>query len=300
MTKNKVAILIDFLEGRGGGEKLVSFLAKEYQADVYAGYANWDNILPIFKYLKVKVSDGITNIPLLKQEQLIKWFSELDLSQYSTVICLGYYSIYANHKNKIWYSYGLSTLFYKKAKEMVIRESLIRKVGSKLWKWRIKGYDKKTVKDIKWVVAISRYSKRIIDDYYGIDCAIINPLVDTKQFCNKPAKDYYLLVARFEPGKRVELAIEAFKKMPDKKLYIEGSGTQEVYLKYLADGATNITFLGRVSSEELSRLYSECIALVITAFHDEWSMIMVETLASGKPCIAVNQGAFPEIIDKDS
>jgi len=297
----KIAILIDYLEGRGGGEKLVSFMAKKYNADIFVGYANWDRILPEFKQLNVKIiADKITSIPLLKQEQLIKCFSELDLSKYSTVICLGYYSIYAHHKNKIWYSYGLSPIFYKKAKQMAIRESLIKKVGSKLWKWRIKAYDKETVRNIGKIVAISEYSKKIIDDYYGVNCMVINPPVDTSKFNYKPNKNYYLIAARLEPGKRVELAIEAFRGLSKEVLFVEGSGSQELYLKSILGNMDNINFIGRVSSEELADYYSECIALITTAFHDEWSMIMVEALASGKPCISVNQGAFPEIINKDT
>lgn len=84
--------------------------------------------------------------------------------------------------------------------------------------------------------------------------------------------------------------------MPDKILFIEGSGSLKNHLQKLAGNVKNIKFLGRVSSEELLELYANCIALIGTAFHDDWSMPMLEAMASGKPCIGVNQGAYPEVI----
>jgi len=296
----KVAILFDFLEGRGGGEKLTYFLAKKYNADIFSGYANWDKILPEFKNFNVNTFNGVPKTPLMKQEYLIKKFKELYLGDYKTIIALGYYSFYASIKNHpvIWYTYGLSPIFYKKADKSPVKEGLFWKIGSYIWKKKIEKKDRKTVREnVDKIVTISNYAKGIIDSYYSVNSLVINPPVDTEKFYNKPCKDYYLLVARFEPGKRVELAIEAFKKMPDKNLYIEGSGSREKYLKSLIGNSENIKLLGRVSSEELLELYSNCIALIGTAFYDEWSMPMVEALASGKPCVAVNQGSYPEIID---
>lgn len=296
----KVAIAFDFAEGRSGGEKIVSFLAKRYNADIYIGYANWNKIIPDFKNFNVNIIGNIPKIPIIKQELLVRKFRNLNLSNYDVTICLGYYSIYSSIKNHplIWYAYGPSSLFYKKPSDTSLRVSLTWKIGALIWKKRIQNYDKKVVKKhIDKIIVISKYASQSLKDCYGVDSLIVNPPTDTKKFFYKPHKGYYLIVSRFEPGKRVEIAIEAFKKMPNKILFIEGSGSTESYLRNLASGSKNIKFLGRVHSlEDLANLYANCIALIGTAFYDEWSMPMVEAMASGKPCISVNQGAYPEII----
>jgi glycosyltransferase involved in cell wall biosynthesis len=232
---------------------------------------------------------------------LIRKFRKLNLSNYDVSICLGLYSIYASTKNHpiIWNPYGVSPFFYKRADfpKGFMKRSLIWKIGAWLLIKRTKKYNKKVVtENIDKIVTISEYSRKAFNEYYNRDSIMIPPPVDmSKHYC-KPNKGYYLLVARLEPGKRVELAVEAFKKMPDKTLYIEGIGSVEEKLKKLAEGAKNIRFLGRIPSNELPEVYANSIALIGTAFYDDWSMPMVEALASGKPCIAVNQGAYPEIV----
>jgi glycosyltransferase involved in cell wall biosynthesis len=301
----KVAILFDFIEGSAGGEKLLRFLAQRYNADIYTGYVNWGRTYPEFKNFNVNIIGKIPKIQLAKQEMLIRNFRKLDLSDYDAIICLGFYSIYASKKNHpiIWNPYGVSPFFYKKADlpKGFLKKGFIWRIGAWLLTRRTKSYNKKVVKEnIDKIVTISEYSRKIFNEYYGRNSVVIPPPVDMKKHYYKPNKGYYLVVARLEPGKRVELAIEAFKKMPDKKLYIEGIGSVKERLESLAKGYTNIKFLGRAPSENLPKLYSECIALIGTAFYDDWSMPMVEAMASGKPCIAVNQGAYPEIIDENT
>lgn len=299
----KIALLFDFIEGRSGGEKLLRFLAQKYDADIYTGYVDWDNTYPEFKDMKITVIGKIPRVQLLKQEMLIRSFRKLDLSGYDKVICLGLYSIYVAEKNKnvIWYPYGVSPFFKKRdnLENGFASHSLIWKVGAWLLTMRTKKYNKKVVQNyIAKIVTISNYSKKSFIEYYGRGSVVISPPVDMIKHYWKLDKGYYLIVSRLLVGKRLDLAIEAFKKMPDKKLYIEGIGHMEEKLKELANGYDNIVFLGRVSSEELLKLYSECIAFIGTALYDDWSMPMVEALASGKPCIAVNTGAYPEIVNE--
>jgi glycosyltransferase involved in cell wall biosynthesis len=293
----KIAVLSDILPGRAGAEKLTYMLATHYDADIYTGYINLDKVLPEFKNLNVNTFNA-PKVPLLMQEFLVRKFRNLHLSNYDAIICIGYYSIYSAIKNHpiIWYSYTTSPLFYSKPKNTSLKVSPSWKIGAMIWKKRIQKYDKKTVKEIDKIVTISEYASQALKDYYNTTPLIINPPADTKIFFNKPQKGYYLIVSRFEPGKRVEIAIEAFKKMPDKTLFIEGSGSMDKYLHNLADGYKNIKFLGRVSTEELLSLYANSIAFIATAHYDEFGMPLVESMASGKPVIAVNQGAYPEVI----
>ena len=64
----------------------------------------------------------------------------------------------------------------------------------------------------------------------------------------------------------------------------------------IASGYNNITFLGKVSEEKLADLYSRCKATIAAAVDEDFGLVAVESLASGKPCIAVNEGGFLEIL----
>jgi len=294
----KIAVVIDNLTGRGGGEKEAYYLASHYDADIYTAIVNWDKILPEFKQLRVHITPA-PRIELLKQEISVRNFRKLDLKGYDAVICLGFYSIYASWANHsaIWYAYGVSSLFYKRAENSSKNEPLAWKIGAAIWKHRIKSYDMKTVsKSLDQIITISNYSRGMMKKYYDRDSVIIHPPVEVSKFHCGESKGYYLFVARLEPGKRTDLAIEAFKRMPDKMLYIEGVGSAEASLKKLAGDAKNIKFLGRVSTEALIELYSNCTAFIGTSYYDDWSMVMVEAMASGKPCIAVRQGAYVEMV----
>jgi glycosyltransferase involved in cell wall biosynthesis len=57
-----------------------------------------------------------------------------------------------------------------------------------------------------------------------------------------------------------------------------------------------VIFAGSVSDEQLGHLYSRCKAAIQTAIDEDFGIIPVEAMASGKPCIAVNEGGFRETI----
>ena len=56
------------------------------------------------------------------------------------------------------------------------------------------------------------------------------------------------------PYKRVELVVEAFRRMPDRRLVVTGDGPSEALVRAAAAGAPNIEFRGRVPQAELVAL----------------------------------------------
>ena len=125
---------------------------------------------------------------------------------------------------------------------------------------------------------------------YGRDVSYrISPPVNCKNFyVSDVKKDYYLVVSRLEPYKMVDLAIRAFNEM-GLPLKIVGGGTQEGRLRSLA--RDNVEFLGRVDDSELSRLYSECRALVFPQ-HEDYGLTPLEANASGVPVIGYGRGGI--------
>lgn len=150
---------------------------------------------------------------------------------------------------------------------------------------------------VDYFVANSRYIARRIEKFYGRPAAaIIYPPVDVDKFYPSPSiDDYYLVVCRAAPYKRVDLIVQAFNRL-NRRLVVVGGGEQGRYLRRIA--GPNIEFKGHVSDNELARYFTHCKALVHAA-EEDFGINMVECLASGRPVVAYGVGGAAEIVDPD-
>lgn len=155
-------------------------------------------------------------------------------------------------------------------------------------------------------IAISNVVKKRIKKYYSRDSEVVYPplyLNDKENISNKENikgnekydHDYFLLVSRLVPYKKVDLAIQACNEL-NLPLIIVGSGSMEVKLKEMA-GPT-ISFTGDISDEELIEYYKNCEALIFPG-EEDFGLVMVEALSFGKPVIAYRAGGATEIIDEN-
>ncbi|MBN1487901.1 MAG: glycosyltransferase [Anaerolineae bacterium] len=136
-------------------------------------------------------------------------------------------------------------------------------------------------------VAISTEIQQRIQHYYNRDSVVITPPVDTRRFSpDVEHDDYYLIVSRLIPYKRIDLVIHAFNKL-GLPLLVAGSGRDEAALRALA--GPNITFLGRVPDADLPRLFARCKAFIFPGLED-FGLTPVEAQAAGRPVIAYGAG----------
>ena len=126
----------------------------------------------------------------------------------------------------------------------------------------IRIWDKIAADRVDVYITNSKTSQLRIKKYYRKDSQIIYPPVETDKFyISKNIGDYYLAGCRLVPYKRIDVIVEAFKKL-GLKLKIFGDGIDMDRLKKIAGDCDNIEFLGRVSDEDRSDLYSKCIAFI--------------------------------------
>jgi glycosyltransferase involved in cell wall biosynthesis len=136
-----------------------------------------------------------------------------------------------------------------------------------------------------------------IRKYYRRDAVVIPPPVEVSRFTfdstTRP-EDYFLIVSRFMPYKRIDLAIEACNLL-QLPLVIIGSGRDENRLKRLA--GPSIRFTGRLSDEEVLHYYAHCRAFILPG-EEDFGITPLEAQASGRPVIAYAAGgALASIID---
>ncbi len=143
-------------------------------------------------------------------------------------------------------------------------------------------------------IANSKFIARRIKKVYQRASHVIYPPVDTEYFTLDTAKDeYYLTASRFVPYKKIDLIVEAFSRMPDKKLLVIGDGPDMEKIKKKA--GINVEILGFQSKEQLKKMMQKAKAFVFAAFED-FGIIPVEAMACGTPVIAFGKGGVLETV----
>jgi glycosyltransferase involved in cell wall biosynthesis len=154
------------------------------------------------------------------------------------------------------------------------------------------------------IIAISTEVQDRIQKYYNRDSQIIFPPVDTTLSSWSEQKraigsipEYYLLVSRLVPYKKVDLAIQAFNGL-GKKLLIVGTGREENYLKRLA--RPNIKFVDKLTDRRLADYYMGAKALIFPQ-NEDFGLVAVEAQSYGTPVIAFKAGgALDTVIDTET
>lgn len=108
--------------------------------------------------------------------------------------------------------------------------------------------------------------------------------------------DFYLAVSRLNPEKRISLIAKAFTKLPQKKLIIVGSGPEKNKILKIINNNKNIQLLVDVNEEELANLYSNCLAVIYMPIDEDFGLVPLEGMASGKVCIAADEGGCKETV----
>ncbi|MBN1593824.1 MAG: glycosyltransferase [Candidatus Coatesbacteria bacterium] len=160
---------------------------------------------------------------------------------------------------------------------------------------RLRDWDRRTADRVHHYIAISDFVADRIRRYYDRDSEVIYPPVDMSRFAIAPvgSDDFYLIVSAFAPYKRLDIAIEAFKCL-DAKLKIIGKGQDERRLREMAP--PNVEFLGPVSDEVVADHLALCKALLFCGVED-FGIVPLEALASGRPVIAFGQGGVLETLE---
>jgi glycosyltransferase involved in cell wall biosynthesis len=142
--------------------------------------------------------------------------------------------------------------------------------------------------------AISQTVAERVRRHYGRGAAVVYPpvAVDRIRPDGRPPDDFFLLVAGFVPYKREEVAIEAFRRL-DRRLLVVGEGPRRARLQ--AGAPARVEFTGRVSDEELARLYARCRALIFPS-EEDFGLVPVEAQAAGRPVIAFGRGGARESV----
>jgi glycosyltransferase involved in cell wall biosynthesis len=158
----------------------------------------------------------------------------------------------------------------------------------------IRLWDSRTAAGVDVFVANSSFIGRRIRKVYRRESQVVFPPVDTNAFTLSDSKeDYYLTASRLVPYKKVPLIMEAFAKMPDKKLVVIGDGPE--WDKAQLAKAPNVTMLGYQPFDALKKHMQSAKAFVFAA-EEDFGITPVEAQACGTPIIAFGRGGALETV----
>lgn len=308
----KTAIVHEWLVNYAGSEKVVeSFTSIWQDADVFTlvDFLNDEERRIILKGKKAKTS-FIQNLPYAKKRHrkylplFPKAIESFDLSKYDLIISSSHSVAKGvrTNKNQLHICYCHSPMRYAwdeadyYLKEANLNSGIKGLVAQSILKY-LRKWDLKSADNVDYFIANSNHIARKIKRIYNRHADVIYPPVDVEKFSLATEKeDFYLTASRLVPYKRIDLIIEAFAHMPDKKLIVIGSGPEKERLK--AKAVSNISLIGYQEFDSLKSYMQKAKAFVFAA-EEDFGIIVVEAMACGTPVIAGNFGGTTEsVVDK--
>jgi glycosyltransferase involved in cell wall biosynthesis len=172
-----------------------------------------------------------------------------------------------------------------------LRNRVLKPVMAAMARW-----DRETAGRVDCFVANSRYVAGRIRRYYNRGSTVVYPPVDTTFYRladdHRPPRSGVLVVSALVPYKRLDVAIEACRKI-GAPLSIVGSGPELKRLQ--ASAGPDVNFLGWRSDEEIRELYRQSQVTLLPGVED-FGMVPVEAQACGCPVVALGEGGAEETV----
>jgi len=297
MPPFSVAIVHDFLVQMGGAEKVVEALHDLYpDAPIYTSVYDPSAMPPEYRKWDIRTS-SLQRWPMRRKLHRLMLpfypaaFESFDLSGYDLVLSSS--SAFAKgvitlpHTRHVCYMhapmrYVWMTDTYLKGERAARAGFALRVIFHYLRLW-----DQASAQRVDTFIANSTAVKQRIAKFYRRDAIVIPPPVDTSRFAVPEAKgDYYIAVSRFVPYKRMDMAVDAMRRL-GRPLKVVGTGRQEADLRRRA-GPT-VEFLGWVPNERLPELLANARAFLMPG-EEDFGIAPVEANACGRPVIAYAAG----------
>jgi glycosyltransferase involved in cell wall biosynthesis len=162
---------------------------------------------------------------------------------------------------------------------------------------RLREWDKQASRRVTAFAANSRFIAERIKTAYGRDAVVIHPPVDMEAFTPLEGgrEDFYVHVSRLVPYKRADLVVEAFRRMPERRLVVIGDGP--CFKDFARRAPRNVTVMGKQPFEVVRDHLQRAKALVFAGVED-FGIVLVEAMACGTPVVAYGVGgACDSVVD---
>ena len=302
MKNSDTVILHDAFAFKGGGERLVYLLCRDLEADLAFGYRNKktfnldelsNNLINLESESKLPAWRTIKRLHTFRNKTKF-------LYRYKNVIYTGQNSSLAvsNHSEgkNIYYCFTPPRSMYDLKESHLASQTPLERLRHVLYNTFYQPLYENAIRKMDVILADSKNVQNRIQKFLGLESTVLYPPCDVDKFNWMGQEDYYLSTARLTSYKRVDIIIQAFIKLPQKRLIITSTGPDEKKLKQLAEGFDNIQFTGDINDNELKNLIGNAIATIYIPIDEDFGMSPVESMAAGKPVIGSGEGGLLETV----
>jgi glycosyltransferase involved in cell wall biosynthesis len=157
-------------------------------------------------------------------------------------------------------------------------------------------WDVRTAANPHRFIAISHHVRQRIKAIYGRESDLIYPPVDTSRFTLSTRDEgWFLIVSALVPYKRIDLAVRVCSKLGE-RLTIVGDGPEFGRLR--AEAGPTVQFTGWLPDRDVNDLYASCTAVLFPG-EEDFGIVPLEAMASGKPVVAFAKGGALETVIED-
>lgn len=299
-----MAIVTDNLTQRGGMERVVEVFHQIFPAaPIFTSVYNESKVYPSFKEMDIRTS-FVQKLPFSKKyfRQYFMLYSNafrrFDLRNYDVIVSFSHAFAKGIKRDArtchICYCFT-PMRFVWNYQDYMKREKLGSFVGRLLHPFisRLRTWDVETATGVDYFIASCDNVENKIKEIYERDSTVIHPPVDTSFFTpSKEAEDYFLVVSRLVPYKRMDIAVEAFNIL-GYPLKVVGEGRDRRRLEKMAN--KNVEFLGYVSDNKLKDYYAGCRGLIFPG-EEDFGLAPLEAQSCGRPVIAYGGGGALETV----
>ncbi|RXG88282.1 glycosyltransferase [Bradyrhizobium vignae] len=304
----KVAIIHYWLVGMRGGEKVLEALCEMYpEADIYTHVYVPEMVSETIRKHRV-VSTFINRLP--RAPRMYKTYlplmplalEQLDLRDYDLILSSesgpAKGIIAPPHALHVCYCHTPMRYIWNMFHDYRAGAGSLARLAMPSLAHYLRLWDVASAARVDSFVANSATVADRIRRYYGLAANVIHPPVDTAAFSPCPSSelgDYYLMAGELVSYKRPDLAVRAFNELK-LKLVVIGGGEMLSEIRRLA-GPT-VSVLGPQPFEALKHHYARCRALIFPG-EEDFGMVPVEAMASGRPVLAFGRGGATETVAND-
>lgn len=300
----KIALVHYWLVGMRGGERVLESLCDLYpEADIFTLVVDYDRISDKIKSHKI-IPSFLQSIGGKRHYQkmlpLMPYALEaFDLTPYDLIISSeagpAKGIIPRPDALHICYCHSPMRYIWDVYPQYRADAGFVSKLALSYFAPKLRQWDVTTSARVDHFIANSKYVAARIRKYYRRDATVIHPPVNVSRFRGGlGGGDFYLCAGQITPYKKIDIAIEAFNKL-GLPLVIIGGGYSR---KMLRSAGPNIRFEGQVDDATMADYFSRCRALVFPGIED-FGIVPVEVMASGRPVIAYAAGGALETVVGD-
>ncbi len=310
---------------RGGGERVLLKIAQHYDAKIYTAEYDKGSTFEEFADLDVSVigKGGLRGMmPYGRVAQGITYgmafYGMRVREDYDVINAHMAPSHWIRHLNDrvLWYCHtplrDVWDLYWYRLSLKKPLQKPVYMVGAKA----VRAIDRRVVRDIEFIFANSHNTRSRLVKYFGRDDAkVLKGGIDSGRYENRGDGRYFLYPSRISPNKRQTLAIEAFvrfkrlmgRKADGYRLIMAGSISKDKafqdYYAQVADMArkvSGVSVLTNIDDKRLLDLYSRSTAVLYPPMDEDYGLVPLEAMASGKVVIASNEGGPRETVSDGS